>query len=325
MSKILLICPAFFGYGEEIKKHLEEEGHRVWRFDDCPGKSGLVKVALRLWPRLIRGKAERYYRDIIAQLRDEDIDEVLVIKAESLTATTIGWMREAFPRARFTLYFWDSYRNNARDSASKVPFFDRAFTFDPEDAASDPRLTLQPLFYLDRFARLPEVEMDIDLLFVGTAHSDRYAVVKRIEAALPPGVRFTRVLYVAAPWIYSVRRLIDPAYWRARRSEFVFTPVSRAELMTLIARARIVVDIERAVQTGLTIRTIEMLGAGKKLLSTNPRSVDAEFYHPDNIAVMDRHHPVIDEAFLSRPYAPPAPEVHRRYSLSGWLEVVLGK
>jgi hypothetical protein len=249
---------------------------------------------------------------------------VLVIKGEALSCSAIRGLRAALPGARFILYFWDGYGNMPKDSAAKVSLFDRPFTFDPADAATDHRLRYRPLFFLDAYANLPPAQPDIDLLFFGTAHGDRYAVLRKLSRVLPPGVRFEKVLYFPSQLIYAARRVLDPRMRGARRREFIFRPLGKQDVLRLISRARAVVDIERTVQTGLTMRTMEALGAGKKLVTTNSKVVEAEFYDPDNIAVIDRKSPTLPATFFDRPYSPPPPPLLRRYSLSGWIEEVLG-
>ncbi len=319
----LVICASFFGYAQEIKDSLERRGRHVALFEDRPATDSMTKALIRVAPALMRAKADAYFDDIAAAMQGQPIRDVLVIKGEALSPAAVRRMRQDFPDARFTLYFWDSYRNMPRDSAEKVALFDRALSFDPEDVAKDPRLAYRPLFYVERHARLPDVKQDIDILFFGTIHGDRYAVVKRLEASLAPGMRFEKVLYIRAPWLYTLGKIFDRSMWKARRGEFVFAPKSRAELAQLTARAHIVLDIERPIQSGLTMRTVEMLGAGRKLVTTNAAALQADFYDPSNIAVIDRRAPRLTDAFLKAAYRAPSKTLLYRYSLEGWLDDVL--
>jgi hypothetical protein len=324
LPDFLLIGGGFFNYSKEIAATLERRGRRVIAFEDRPATDTTTKVLIRLAPSLVAARAEAYFDDIIRKVRGAPIRDVLVIKGESLSPAAITRLRRAFPGARFTLYFWDSYRNMPGDSSAKVALFDQAFTFDPLDAQADPRLTYRTLFFLDEYARLPPAPADVDVLFFGTVHTDRYAVLARLARVLPPGIRFERVLYVPSTAIYRARRVFDPAFWPARRAEFIFEPLAKQAIQALIARARIVVDIERAVQAGLTMRTVEMLGAGKKLITTNPMVQRADFFDPANIAVIDRERPVLPAGFLEAPYVAPPAALLERYSLSGWLREVVG-
>jgi hypothetical protein len=322
-SDLLLIGGGFFGYASEIGRALTLRGRNVAVFEDRPALDTMTKSLLRVAPSMVAAKSEAYFEGIIAKMRDQPIRDILVIKGEALTPKSIERLREAMPQARLTLYFWDSFRNMSKDSPAKLSLFDRCFTFDPHDAESDRRLIYRPLFYIDDYASLPQREPDIDLLFLGTIHSDRYAILSRLSHALPPGVRFEKILYFPSRFVYAVRRIGDPQFWRARRHEFVFHPLCKTDIQGLISRARVVVDIERSVQSGLTMRTIEMLGAGKKLLTTNSQVTSADFFNANNISVIDRRRPIVASSFLKIAYEPPAAQILRRYSLSGWLDEVL--
>lgn len=318
---VLFISSSFFGYAAEIVRVLESHGRQVLWVEDRPATDTKTKIAARLAPWLLQAKSERYFDSVIEQARSHPIRDVFIIKGESLSPAAIQRMRTAFPQARFTLYFWDSYRNMPANSPDKVGCVDRAFSFDPIDVKADPRLEYRPLFFLDEYASLPPAAGgDLDLLFIGTVHTDRYAVIRRIARALPAGLRFETRLYFPSQWIYRARRLFDPAFWQSQRAEFIFKPLGKAQVMALIARARAVVDIERPVQAGYTMRTLEMLGAGRKLITTNPRVTEADFYDPQNIVVINRKKPVIPADFFTTPYRPVAAELLARYSLTGWLK-----
>ena len=323
-ADLLLIAASFFGYAREIVSALEQRGRRVLWFEDRPAVDTVTKATLRIAPGLLAKKADAYFAEIAERARAQAIRDVLVIKGEALSCSAIRGLRAALPEARFTLYFWDGYGNMPKDSPAKVPLFDRAFTFDPADAATDLRLRYRPLFFLDAYANLPPAQPDIDLLFFGTAHGDRYAVLRRLSRVLPQGVRFEKVLYFPSQLIYVARRVLDPRLRGARRSDFIFRPLGKPDVLRLVSRARAVVDIERSVQTGFTIRTMETVGAGKKLVTTNSKVLAAEFYDPDNVAVIDRQRPTLPATFFERPYNPPPARLLSRYSLSGWIDEVLG-
>ena len=319
----LFISTNFFGYSREIQRQLEKRGRRVAAFGDRPATDSLSKVLIRLAPELMRAKAEAYFDAIIAQVKGQPIKDVLMIKGETLSPATIRRMRAIFPRACFTLYFWDSYRNLPKDSREKVALSDRVFSFDPHDAAADGRMTYRPLFYLDEYAKLREAPQDIDVLFFGTVHSDRYAVLQRIERVLPKDLRWKKVLYCPTRWIYAARSVAMPALLWVDKSDLIFSPKSKDEVTALIARSRIVIDIDHPGQSGYTMRMIEVLGAGRKLITTSTEVANADFFNPANIAVVDRKKPEVSNVFLKARYEPPPPEILRRYSLDGWLDEVL--
>ncbi|MDP9975037.1 hypothetical protein J2W39_006321 [Variovorax paradoxus] len=320
---VLFISSSFFGYAKHIKKELEKKFENVFWYEDRPSTSFLGKVKTRLLPRIAEKMAFRYFKRIADENRDKNIREVFVIKGESLSVESIKYLRKIFPRAVFRLYFWDGYGNMPSSSFAKVDHFDVALSFDPVDVKNDARLIYRPLFFVGDYQNRNPVKADIDLLFVGTAHTDRYRIVKKIDESLAgSGINFCKVLYCPSRIIYWARRTFDPSFWRVKKEDFIFKPISHEELSGLVSRAAAVLDIERTAQTGFTMRTLEILGAAKKLITTNPTVIGASFYNPKNILAIDRKNPVISKDFLRSPLAEIDEAVVDYYSIATWVNQI---
>ena len=131
------------------------------------------------------------------------------------------------------------------------------------------------------------------------------------------------MLYFPARWLFGVHALRDPGLLLADKRDFIFTPKNRDENLALLARSRIIVDIERPVQRGYTIRTLEGLAAGRKVITTNSEVANADFYNSCNIAIVDRKNPSISAEFLRTQFKPLTAAMRYYYSLDGWLDDVL--
>ena len=57
----------------------------------------------------------------------------------------------------------------------------------------------------------------------------------------------------------------------------------------LILKSKIIVEIQRNDQIGLSFRIFEALGYRKKLVTTNTDVVNYDFYNPQNILVIDEN------------------------------------
>ena len=319
--RILLIVASFFGYDKEIVKRLKARGAIVTVYEDRPSTTTLSKILNRLHPALVAGAAVRHVDRILSECDGKNFDDIVVIKGEAFTPPLLKLLFKAFPEARTTFYMWDSFRNS-KGAREKLALFDRCLSFDPVDAANTKGLALRPLFFVPSYIQRSETEPDIDILFVGTVHTDRYAVLKRLASRLPVGTKRHYFLYFPARFIFHIRRVIDPQFWTSNKAEFSFVPLSHQENAQLFARARAIVDVERVIQTGLTMRTFEVLAAGKKLVTTNQSIRQSELFDPANVCVVDRKNPEIPPDFFSRPFNPLQTEVLRRYSLDGWIDDV---
>lgn len=319
----VFICNSFFGYAKAITGELERRGASVLWAEDRPALDLVTKSKVRFAPKLAEKQSREFFDDIIRKVADHPIRRVLIVKGEAMTPEMIGRMRAAFPAAEFTFYLWDSFRNMPKDSPEKLQYFDRLLSFDPVDCTANPQLAYRPLFFLENYRQIAERQPDIDVLFLGTLHSDRLAVAQRLERALPAGLHFRKVFYLRSKLAYDAQRLIDADLRREPADSFTTVSVSASEVADLMARSRAVLDIERPIQTGYTIRTLEVLASGRKLITTNPQLRNADFYDPRNIAVIDRNAPKIPAEFFASPYNPVPEEVLQRYSLEHWVDDVL--
>lgn len=320
-ARVLLVAPKFFGYDEALARELSRRGARVDAMADRPFSSPWYHAAARFFPGHVRRITERYYRNLLARFAAPAYDHVLIVNGQTVSPGLVADLRRNHPQARFTFYLWDSLANRA-GALELVPFFDRAFSFEPETARRH-GLRFRPLFFDDHASEASEQANQYDISFIGTAHTDRHRVVERLDATLAPESRRFWYLYLQAPWVLRAYRLTNPHFRGARAEQFRFAPLSRAESQQVFETSRAILDIEHLRQTGLTMRTLEVLGAGKKLVTTNAAIRDYAFHDPARIEVIDRASPRVPDSFLRTDAAPLAPEVRYRYSLAGWIDELL--
>ena len=92
--------------------------------------------------------------------------------------------------------------------------------------------------------------------------------------------------------------------------------------MEVMASSKCVPDAPQEGQTGLTIRTIECLGAKRKLITTNPEIVHYDFYDPKNIWVYEDGK-ALEKDFFVAPYKELPEEIYQKYSIRSWLMTML--
>lgn len=320
-KKVLLVAPQFFGYEQEIRGEIERHGAKVDFLLDRPFTSAFLK-AVTLWRRQwVMAAAERYYQKNTDT--SADYDYVFVVNGQTLSAQILEQWRGHFKRAKFFLYMWDSF-GNRKDVVANLRYFDHAFTFDRDDATNH-QIHFRPLFFSKGFEIAADTPVQWDVSFIGTAHTDRYAVASKVARQLGSGVRAHWYLFLQAKWVYWLYKVINPGFRPARQSDFRFDPLTKADVQKVFFGSAAVLDIEHPRQTGLTMRTLETLGARKKLITTNVSVESYDFFLASNICVIDRDNPLIPEEFLQTPYIDVDPSIYHRYRLEGWLDELLEK
>jgi hypothetical protein len=321
-KKILFFAPKFFGYEVAIANKLKELGADVIQFDERPKNNFLTKALIRIDRKIIKRTITQYYKNILSQTQQCKFDFVFVVNLEAMTPEIVELFRKQQPQARFILYMWDSIKNK-KPAQLAFKLFDWCYSFDKNDASTLPNVNFRPLFFIDEFDCKRwnnNNNLVYDLCFIGTVHSDRYNLVKSVKKQVDSlGFKTYFYLYFHNKILFFYKKLRDIKFYKARVSEFEFNPISAADLAQKIKESVAVLDVQHPNQTGLTMRTLEMLGASKKLVTTNKHIVEYDFFNPQNIAVIDRDNPKIDNSFFKTKFTEVDSEIRERYSISGWL------
>jgi hypothetical protein len=321
-KRILLIAPNYFGYDQEIKKKLEGLGAKVDFIFDRPFSTPILKAVTRLRRELILPFADRFFEEQLDRLASTSYDMVFVIQGEGLSPKVLQLIRTRFPQASLTLYMWDSFRNKP-NLVGNIKYFDRCFSFDSKDCTTY-GMQFRPLFFNDGFDSPQVEETRYDVSFIGTAHSDRYSIVKNLHQALPTNSKTYFYLYLQAKWYYHYQKLTNSGMSGSKINDFEFIPLKKTQVQEVFAQSFSILDIEHPDQIGLTMRTFETLGAQKKLITTNAAVVEYDFYNPNNIFVVQREKSLkIPSAFFGTPATHLPEHLYKKYSVAGWLQEVL--
>jgi hypothetical protein len=322
--RILLISPAFFGYQERITCHLRSRGAEVDWIDDRASNHAAFKAVVRLNLPGASFVAQRHFAQALHILRDRQYTDVLVVNPEACRLPVVEKVRRLHPKARFSLYMWDSFENRKYLSPSSfLRLFDKASTFDDVDAKRH-GMQFRPLFFSDE-APARHIEPRFAFSFIGTMHSDRYRIVSALNRQSSElGLATFVYPFLATRAIYWVYRASKPEFRGTTPGDFRYVSMPYAEALEVTGASLAAVDIEHPRQRGLTMRTFEVLAAGKKLITTNARIRDYDFYSLDRICVIDRHQPRIEKGFFEAPPAPWETRHRIRYGIRAWADDVLG-
>lgn len=326
-KKILFFAPRFFNYEIEIKKKLEQLGAQVDFYDERMNPSNLDKVIIRLKKNLLAKKIENYYKSIIDESKNKKYDYVFFLSPETITKELLQELKRTQKNAKYIIYMYDSIKNkkNAREILDE---FDSHFSFDKNDCEIDNRFKFRPLFYLDEYSKFTEKSYNkkYDISFIGTVHSDRYGVIKSIkEQAILNELNVNFFMYFPSKVMYLVKKMFDKSYQNTEIKDFSFASISKDKVLDIISNSKIILDIQHPKQVGLTMRTIEMLGMKKKLITTNKNIKEYDFYNSDNIKIIDRNNPILDLDFIRNDYVEINADIYKKYSIGSWLEEVFSE
>jgi len=322
-KKILFISAKFFDYESEIRHKLLSLGAIVDWYDQRPSNSFIAKVLIRLNNKFLARIIRSYYLGLIEATKVKKYDYILFISPEVISKHLLLSLMETQKGAKSIVYMWDSFKNKSSAIQELIPCFDYRFSFDKIDCqASSFLIKYRPLFFLNAYSEISShKEKRFDLLFIGTVHSDRYKLLKRLaDLCEQNDLRYYFYMYFPSKYLYYFRRIFDFAFWNSSIQEFSFIPLKKSQIIDHIEHSKVVIDIQHPEQIGLTMRTIEMLGARTKLMTTNADIINYDFYNALNINVINRDNVELDVSFIQSEMVRIEEDIYRKYSIDGWIE-----
>lgn len=322
-KRVLMIAPSFFGYDYDIKHGLEELGAIVDFFKERPFDTSLKIIINRLGLKfIIKNDIEKYYADILEKVASNKYNYIFVIAPETMPKNFLFRVKKLNSDAITILYMWDSI-SNRKHVVTLLSDFDFVYSFDGGDVEKYKGTIFHPLFYNKTFdistiRGSEEIEKKYDITFIGTAHSDRANLIKRIFESGD----YKKYLYLYCPSkiLFLCKKVFTNSYNEVTYNELFFSPIQKVEIRDIFIRSKSVVDIEHPKQSGLTMRTFELLGLKRKIITTNKNIMNYDFYHKNNVYVLERNNAIISKDFLDSPYVDIKKEILEKYSLSSWLK-----
>ncbi len=319
-KKIVFICMKSFNIEGFIVSGLVELGAEVRFFDERPDNSIVGKVVLRAFPQWIKKRIKAHYEAILAATETYNTDAWFFVRGELVPEWFVQEIRNRNPNAKLIFYTADSVGNNPK-AIEKIGWFDKSFSFDPKDAKHH-GFTYLPLFYDPYFEenKMGWKDRKYAISFLGTLHSDRQWIVSKIVQQFPKESKY--IFYFSHAWWVSLYLMRYGLKFTMNQLKYVSTKsLSREQMREVFLQSKVVIDVHHPGQTGLTLRTIEALAAGCKLITTNSQIKNHPFYNSNTICIIDRKTCIIPSEFLETPPESIAREL-RYLKLDNWLEEV---
>lgn len=318
-KNILYLSVRTFNLEEQIKSKLEEFGAKVYFYDERLKDNNLTKAIIRVKKDLYSRKIKNYYEKILIETKNTKFDFLLVVRGEVIPQFFLEEFKKNHPDCTFIFYNWDSFKNT-NNTTTMLHLYDRKFTFDPEDAKNY-GINFRPLYYIDEYANLNQgKQRNYDLLFLGTAHSDRYVISSKIKDFIEKnGKKAFCYYFMHSKWVYYYKKRFDKTFEHFELSKLSFKSLNLKEMISLYEESNVILDINHPNQKGLTMRTFESIGAQRKLITTNKEILKFGFYNPNNILYIDRENLELDLSFFDKPYEQIEENVYKKLSIEGWI------
>ena len=323
-KKILFICPKTFNYESEIKSELELMGSEVTYFNDKPFNNIFLIILLRIAPKLLWGNAKNIFLEKLSSHKNDNFDIIFIIKGEGVSPNLLRWFKINYSQAKLVLYLWDSV-SNVKNVVEKFSFFDKIASFDPIDCETYKNVKYRPLFFLESYKNKYGTPGN-GLFFLGTLNGDRRLVVSKVNNFVKDQINFEFWLFVRSNLEMvllkihkAINKFLGIKYYEIPSNRLIRKAMTSAQINSKIESCLAVLDIQHPKQTGLTMRTFEVLASGKKLITTNKSIQNEIFFDPTIIQIIDREKPDFDLDFFNNDCNKMPDFFFKNYSCKGWL------
>lgn len=315
-KKILLLMPQFYGYEKYILSELEKKELNIDVFYTNLIKYDYRYRFLKMMPLYIT--SEYYVRSFESKIKEKDYDIVFMIAEASMKRDFIVKVLKKYQNAKSVLYLWDSIQN-CPNVLGYYALFDYIYTFDYKDSV-DNGWKYRPLFYIEDLVGTHIPIFDISIIC--TAYPERICFVNELkEYAYDKNIKIHDYLY--APMSYFIKNRLQKEQSGKKSAKINFLPLSLEKTYEVYNNSFAVIDLASNTQSGLTMRTIECLGNGCKLITNNRSVLRADFYDSNNIYYFENNLKDIPIDFFEKNYKKISTPILNKYSISQWLNEIL--
>ncbi|CAN1524255.1 hypothetical protein MCETHM1_01182 [Flavobacteriaceae bacterium] len=311
--KILFCCPDYFGFHkvieEAIQNNLKAEVKTIvfrkykYKNNFQKIKNFIYKTVFKINLKKVLASKER----ISSIAKNEIFDFLFIVSPDLLIKEDLEYIIKKSKHS--VVYYWDSFDNIARYKET-VGLFDIAYSFEPKDVEN------YKLNFLTNFYHVSNThpETTTDVYFIGS-YDERLKIVLKILTYLKNKKKSTKI------YIHCNKKKIIK---QNKNSDIIYfnKPISIIESEKLFQNSKVILDVQKKIQKGLTFRVFEAMGNRKKLITTNTDIINYDFYNPNNIFIWREDTKEIPESFFNTNYQELPKEIFEKYNIDNWVKQI---
>ncbi len=213
---------------------------------------------------------------------------------------------------KYIAYLYDSL---ARCPAEHLlDLFDEVFSFDPKDAKTHGFQLITNYNYLPEQQYNPSPKYSLIYL---ASFDDRLKIAEKIAEKL-------EVFKLSYYFKIVGKKAWKKQIFGKKKPKIIYTRkrTNHQDIPNIYAEGKVILDLVREKQDGLSFRILEAMALKKKIITSNPTVVDYDFYLPENILVMKPDLSNLEKSFFEADYQELNPEIYYKYTIDHWVKTV---
>jgi len=309
-KRVLLITARFYHYGDAICEKIKTYGAKVSHYYERD-LSIRHNIIASFFSNRMDGWQDRHYRNILSDISDCSFDYLIVVRGYKMKSWFVEAIKRQNPGIYSIMYQWDPYTAWESDYRHLMPLFDRTLSFDYHDSKTL-NIPYSPTFHTDEYSAVPKSPSSYDFIFCTSYTDEKYAFLKSFKRyCQQKGYTLKSHLYIS--WLRFIKARFSGTH--ISKKDISFRRLPRELYFELFCKSKTIVDFSASTQTGLTMRVIDALGSGKRVLTNNANAVNEPSFNPRQIILYDSNDLAFPEWVADDEWF----EV-KDYSIDKWLD-----
>lgn len=319
-GRILLLMTPYYSINRLIIESLQKMGYEVVFFDGLCREFSYQNWRQKIynfWQKTFRNNREYKLSLRKTHLENETkrvldypenyFDYTLVIRPDNYTLNVVEHLK--IISKKLIAYQFDGV-NRFKDMTEMINKYDVFSVFDEEDYqqlnSKFNNIHLGHNFYFDVISQ--PIQKNVDLLYIGAEQDNRISILSHIHSL---SKEKNNLFLLHSKQKNKIEGIL-----------FSKEILPYEDIVKMSTTAKIIIDIKYPKHNGLSFRFFEALYLSQKMITDNPYVKKFDFYHPNNILVMDDFMGLTKESlttFLEKPYIEVSPEIKEKYSFENWF------
>lgn len=313
MKKVLIIAPQYMGYIVKVADNLKEINTVAVTDIHIPKykyKGLFSRIQNFFWKCFSKDLKFTYRAKYINSIiGDEKYDIILLIRPDMLDFDTLRHLKSKTKLLK--AYFFDGAYRFPRQIET-IPFFDKIYSFEPEDCEEFGFLPITNFIYDETPFREENSNLKYGVFNITSFDRKRFLLLSKIAGVLKKQNIDYKIIVKTNKKIQSKVGI-----------DIVQKSVSLEAVRRHLEESVCMLDLGVVNKhKGLTFRVFEAIGLRKKIITNNKDIANYDFYNPQNILIIDEKNIIIPTSFFTSKYEPIPSEIYKKYTLSSWVKTV---
>lgn len=316
--KISVISFDFWGYDTHIVTELQRQNIRATHIKLVSvGHKNFVERLKNTFSKIVfkrNLKYEKRQEFVISELQNLGYqDQILVLNPDAFHADTLAFMRKS--TKRMITFLYDNLQRFPVEE--KLHFFDKIYSFDDDDIAKHDFERLTNYNYLPFFPQEKQ-HPKTDIFYITSFDKKRMKQLFQLEKIFKKiGLNYKIFANGKRAWKYQLKQFFV-------KTNLIFSKklIPHEQLPRYYKDTKVILDLMRENQHGLSFRVFEAMALEKKIITDNEKIKQYDFYNPQNIFVINQKNDNLDKKFFETPYQSLPMEIYQKYTIEHWVKKV---